>query len=259
LNRSIRFNFSRLFKGTIWNTVAVPGKNLLLLEIRNAEGKQVTFAALNLERNEFLWNDKSLEEPWWVNLSACSDDVILYDLYLETSNPDKKALLAFSLLDHKMIWWNNDFSLISVSHHHVLGYVSKLSKEVILDLHTGKPLPDAVLSPLDSKTALIRPFQYNDQTGHFSTVQTFLQSKLNLSPVIALEYLEHESLIFISCNVMETGLVNYLLVLDSSGNVLLHEKLDEPQKGIGLDTFFILNGCLFFVKNRRELVSYSIV
>jgi len=259
LNRSLRFNFSRLFEGVIWNTLAVPEKNMLLLEIRNAEKKQVVFASLDFLKNEFLWNDKSLEEPWWVNLSAVSDDVVLYTLYVETNNPDKKAILAFTLQDHKMIWWNNDFSLISVSQDHVLGYASKLSKEVVLDLYSGKPLTTQVINPPESKTDLVRPFQYHDQTAHFSTVQTFLTSKLNLSPVIALEYLEHESLIFISYNVTENGLVNYLVVLSGSGDVLLHEKLDEPQKGIGLDTFFILNGCLFFVKNRRELVSYSIV
>ncbi|HEY3405502.1 MAG TPA: DUF4905 domain-containing protein [Ohtaekwangia sp.] len=259
MDRSLRFNFSRLFEGVIWNTLAVAEKDLLLLEIRDAEKKQVKFSALNFAKNEFLWADKSLEESWWVNLSAVSDGVILYTLYTETNNPDKKALLAFRLQEHKMIWWNNDFSLISVIQDRVLGYVSKLSRETVLELQSGKPLNVGVHDAPAPKSDLLRPFQYNDQTGHFATVQTFLRSKLNLSPIIALEYLEYESLIFISYNVTENGLVNYLLVLDGSGAVLLHEKLDEPQKGIGLDTFFILNGCLFFVKNRRELVSYFIV
>jgi len=261
LNRSLRFNFSRLFGGVIWNTLAVADKNLLLLEIRNAEQKQVTFAALDFQKNDFLWKDVALEESWWVEQSAAADGIILYTLYTDTQNPDRKALLAYSLEDHKLIWWNNDFSLISVSGGKVLGFSSKFSKDSWVSLHSGKPVP-ANSDPGQVQTrgiGFIRPFQYTDTTRYFSTVQTFLRSKLNLSAVVALEYLEHETLIFISFNVNENGLANYLLVLSADGDVLLHEKLDEPQKGIGLDTFFILNGCLFFVKNRRELVSYSIV
>jgi hypothetical protein len=87
-------------------------------------------------------------------------------------------------------------------------------------------------------------------------VKTFLEQKLNLSPVGAFEYLEFDSRIFVSYYVMETGLANYLLIMDNDGEVLLHEKLAEQLKGIGMETFFVLSGCVFFVKNREDLVSY---
>jgi len=41
--------------------------------------------------------------------------------------------------------------------------------------------------------------------------------------------------------------------------LLLKEKLDEHLKGIGLDTFFVLSGYVFFVKNKVELVCYKIL
>lgn len=260
MSRSLKFNFSQSFDGVIWNSRAATNRNVLLLEIRNAEKKQVSFAAFDYRKNTFLWRDKSFDEPWWVNLSAVYDDIVLYTLYLETNNPDRKALLAYSLADHKMLWWSNDFSLTAVSIGKVKGFSSKLSKEVMLDIQSGNVVENgAPFEPILALGNQVKPFQYADDMEHFTTVQTFLHAKLNLLPVVALEYLEHDSLIFISYNVTENGLVNYLLVLSLNGDVLLHEKLDEPQKGIGLDTFFILNGCLFFVKNRRELVSYSIV
>ncbi len=56
--------------------------------------------------------------------------------------------------------------------------------------------------------------------------------------------------------VTESGLSNYLVVMDGEGEVLLHEKLAEQLKGIGMETFFVLAGCVFFVKNREDLVSY---
>jgi hypothetical protein len=54
-------------------------------------------------------------------------------------------------------------------------------------------------------------------------------------------------------------LANYLIVLTSEGDVLLHEKAAENLKGIGIDTFFLLEGSLFFVKNKCELIRYKLI
>jgi len=86
-----------------------------------------------------------------------------------------------------------------------------------------------------------------------------LSRRFNLLPVIALEYLEHDSIIFISFYIEEGELANYLLIISAGGEVLMKEKLDEHLKGIGIDTFFLLSGCVIFVKNKVELFSYKIV
>lgn len=238
----------------------MPEQPVLVMEVRDATKKQTRFSALDFQNNEFLWKDLILDEPWWINLSAVSKDVLLYTVYLETNNPDKKAVMAYDVQRHELLWWNNDFSLIAIEGTTVIGFSLKLSRQMLLNLHTGAEEPKNT-TEVGSKALsdLIRPTRYTDDSAHFETVKKFLDQQLNLMPVVSLEYAEFESLIFISYNIMETGLVNYLLVLSATGSVLLHEKLDEPQKGIGLDTFFILKGSLFFVKNRRELVSYSIV
>ena len=96
--------------------------------------------------------------------------------------------------------------------------------------------------------------------AYFETVRTFLQSRFNFEAVVALEYLEDSSLIFISCYTRnEAGLTNELLVLSADGEILLRENLGEQLKGIGQDTFFIYAGSVIFVRNRGELFSYKIV
>ena len=106
---------------------------------------------------------------------------------------------------------------------------------------------------------LFHPFQYLEGTGNFETVRSFLTSKMGILPVMGAEYLEYESLIFISCYLQEDGLANYLIVVTEEGREVLRQKLEDHLKGIGLDTFFILSGCLFFVKSKRELVSYKLI
>ncbi len=259
MSRSIVFNFSHVFEGVIWNTVVAAAKDVIILEVRHSDQKQVRFSALNYVTQEFLWKDKTFDEPWWISLSAVSDSIILFTIYIDTSNPDKKSTLAYDLFDCKLIWWNNDFSVTSVSNFQVFGISSKFgTRNVVLDLHTGKEV-ESPTSAYEKTQDVIRPHQYLADNSYFATVKTFFSQKFNLLPITALEYLEYESMIFISCYLQEDELTNYLIVISGEGELLMKEKLDGHLKGIGLDTFFILSGCVFFVKNKVELVSYKIL
>ena len=257
--RSIDFNFSHVFEGIVWNTLVSPENDVLLLEVRNNEKKQVTFSALECRTGKFLWRDVIFDEPWWVSLGATSNNIVLFTIYLETNNPDKKGVFAYHLLDGKIVWWNNDFSLVSVSNSQVMGVSSKYgTRSIILDLDSGMEVSESKDSN-KIQDQVVRPHQYLADNEYFATVKTFLDRKFNLLPVTALEYLEHDSIIFISFYIQEGELANYLLIISDEGEVLMKEKLDEHLKGIALDTFFVLSGCVFFVKNKVELFSYKIV
>lgn len=262
MNETLIFNFSHRFPGIVWNTITAPDEPVLIIEDRDPVRKQVLFSALNFNTNTFLWRDKPLEETWWVNASAVTCGIILFTVYLDTNNPDKKGILAYSLQDMSLTWWNNDFSISSIKGDLIVGFTSKTGlKELILDVRTGK---ERTLQE-DSGNApalpipLQKPLQYGEGMEYFETVKTFLGNQLNLTAVSALEYLETDRNIVISFYSEEGGLANYLLVISKEGEILLKEKLDWPVKGIGMDTFFILGNALFFVKNKVELVSYTIL
>jgi hypothetical protein len=259
LQRNIVFNFSHVFDGVIWNTKVSSQHETIVLEVRNSDKKEVRFTALNYGTNEVIWKDKILDEAWWIGLSAVTENFVLFTHYTDTNNPDKKAILAYSLRDAKLVWWSNDFSIQTVSDGYVTGFSEKYGRrDLVLDIYTGNtvnaPEPESELPD-----EVLRPHQYLSDHFHFETIKTFFNQKFNLLPITALEYLEYDSLILISCYLHENDLANYLFILSSDGDLLLKEKLDEHLKGIGLDTFFILSGCVFFVKNRRELVSYKIL
>lgn len=255
------FDLAHTFDGVIWNTLADGDNQRLFLEVRDAQEKSVSFSALNLRNNQWLWKDLRLEEQWWVSLRAVSGDVLLFTVYTDASNPDKKSIVAFDVQQGRMVWWHNGFSLTSVNSLYVRGIDARFpEKETILDLFTGRPVPQVDFDLADSQNfPVIRPFQYEEGTAHFNTVKDFFASRLAILAVAAIEYLEYEGLIIVSVFVTETGLANYLYGLDASGEILLKEKLGENLKGVGLDTFFIFSGHLIFVKNKNELISYKIV
>lgn len=249
--------FSHVLDGVLWNTVVLPDENVLLLEVRDDARKQVTFSALHYGDDRFLWHGKVLEEPWWVALADAADGMVLFTLYIDTNNPDRKGMLAYTLADLQLLWWHNDFTLSQRQGDCLHGFSSGVgSKPLVLALHSGKEILAPSVAAPAAPDVVLRPQQYGDGTEYFGMVAKFLREKLNLSVVLSLEYVEYSGKIFIAYYTQEQSLVNHLTVWTDTGELLLQEKTGEHLKGIGQDTFFILSGCLFFVKNKHELISY---
>jgi hypothetical protein len=261
LSEKIKLSFADTFDGIIWKTLVDPDRKRLFLEVRNAEKKMATFSLIDLESGRCLWKEHQMEEPWWISLQAVSTNVLLFTLYTDSNNPDKKSILAFDVDKKKMLWWKSNFVIASVAGNHIKGTDTKFgSREVTINLGDGTIAPDnSDLLVHEQNFDIIRPFQYQDGTAHFDTVKTFLETKCQISPTISIEYCEFHSLILISAFVRQNDLANYLFVFNSNGELMLKETLGTDLKGIALDTFFIFSGYLIFVRNKHELRGYKIV
>lgn len=257
----LKFSFSGTVKGVIWKTLADPDNERLYLEVRDNVQKRVSFAALSLLDQAWLWKDIVFEEPWWINLQAVAGDVLLFTLYNDASNPEKKSVLAYEVNKHKILWWRNNFTVTSIINGQVEGIDTKFgAKQIRLNLPDGGELnQQGHVFGEERNLMIIRPLQYTEGSTYFETVRAFLESKYKFSPIISIEYCEYHSLILISAFISQAGLANYLFVVNSAGELLMKESLGEQLTGIALDTFFIFSGYLIFVKNKCELVSYKIV
>ena len=257
----IEFHSSQLFSGIIWKTLLDEQSNIIFVESRDSEHKRVTFSAFDLERNTFLWKDVEFEEKWWISIGYVSTGILLFTLYTDTHNPDKKSLIAFDVHLQQIRWWKNNFVVAYVSNGAVVGHDVKFGAgTVCLDIRSGTERAGAMQEFQPSQNlSLIKPLQYIQGTDHFETVSVFLERKCSITPVYALEYSEHKAMIIVSAFVGLTDLANYLIVFNSEGDIVLKEQLGENLKGIAYDTFFIMAGFLIFVKNKRELISYRFV
>jgi hypothetical protein len=106
---------------------------------------------------------------------------------------------------------------------------------------------------------VIRPFQYREKEEGFETIRAYITGQFPGEPVAAMDYLEYGGFIVISYYVREPELANYLIVLDTEGNETMREKAGQNLSGIGVDTFFVLEGSLFFVKNKSEFLRYKLI
>jgi hypothetical protein len=252
--------FSSVFEGTIWNIVSSSENTSMFIEIRDEQRKQVHFSGIDLSSRKLIVDHLTFEEPWWISLADVSEGLLLLKVYTDINNPDKKAILAYDLNKRSIGWWKNNFSMSFVSEGRVFGSETGLGmKFLVLDLLSGEPSSNQAVPPPKQNFQVIKPLQYHQETSHFDTMKSFLQKKYQMVPESVIEYLEYAHHIIVSFYAREVSLVNFLIVMDESGEELLIEKIGEELKGIGSDTFFILEGFLIFVKNRSALVSYKLV
>jgi len=215
---------SVIVSAPVWNILPFPGKPVMVVEQRDDVRRVVSFSAFDFENQRFLWRDVITREKWWVNLAGVTQDHIVLKVFESTENPDKTSLLFLSTED---------------------------GRELVQDLQQNEGL---------YTNDTLHPFQYLDGEGDFETVKNFLRSKIDSMPGFGAEYLEHAGYIIISYYTGDVAaLVNHLAVFNSKGECLYHEEIGTNLKGIGINTFFILSGYLFFVKNRTELVTFRIV
>ncbi|HEY0652607.1 MAG TPA: DUF4905 domain-containing protein [Chryseosolibacter sp.] len=258
---TIHSHSSLVFSGTVWKTLADEESGTIFIESRDSQKKNVSFSAWRPQSNEWLWKDLQFEEEWWISLGYVKEGVVLFTLYSDTDNPDKKSLVAVDVLTQKIKWWKNNFVVAYLAQGTVVGQDTKFgSREIALDLFAGNEIVmPAKENDEPQNFAIVRPLQYIQGTEHFETVKRFIERKCQFTPVDAIEYREYESLIVISAFERQTDLANYLIVFNSEGDIVLKEQLGENLKGIAYDTFFIFRGFLIFVKNKRELISYRFV
>lgn len=206
--------------------ILVPERSVLVLEIRNDARRKVSFTALDFDQNEFLWKGVEMDEPWWVNLFMARGNKVVLSKFDNTNNPDSVSYI------------NVDLETASI-----------LASDPI----------ESTISNFQNKKIIV-PIQYVQRSPYFETVKKFIYQKLNWSAVHSIEYLENSGLIFISMYTQEgTNLENQLLIFDENGELLVRDKIGEALKGLGLETFFLQSGYLFYVKNKVELVTYRIV
>src|ERR1700750_3251602 len=103
--------FSETVDGTIWQLQVEPETGRLYLEVRDPEARQVSFSAIDVKTGTWIWRALTFDEKWWISLSAATPDVVLFTVYTDVQNPDKKAVIAADAGTGNMIWWRNDFSV----------------------------------------------------------------------------------------------------------------------------------------------------
>ena len=266
MGRKLLQNFLHSFNASVWNIISHPDNAILFIETRNESELLATFHALDMKSGAFLWRELLLDEPWWVGMSGAIDNILVLHAYQDGTDPEKKYLIGYDFRRQVELWRVSGFSWSYPEEGKLFGYLEEQGerKPAKLHLETGKIdwVPEngpPVMQPSaqDKNIGLQYPFHYTEESEYFGTVAEFLKMRIKSHPVKALEYLEYQDLIAISYYLyQDKTLANFLLVVNTQQEVLLHEKLQDGLEGVGMNTFFVMEDHLIYIKNKNQIVGY---
>lgn len=271
MSTNLSANFSFCFDGKIWNMLLDSQSGTLILEIREEDKHQVSFTAIDLNSGEVLWDGLQFEDNWWVGMTLLTQGILILRTFADNADPEPKGLIAFDILKKEVCWSKIDFVFVKIYEDKIIGFVRHDEERIFQAIG----LTDGVVESIDEASVfepsnhnekliehswpLTYPLHYVEGTEYFETCKTFLYNRLHLEAVKAIEYLEIENRIFISFYAKDgVRMVNYLLVIDLSGEIVFKEIIQKNINAIGLQTFFIVKNQVIFVKEKNEIFSFNL-
>lgn len=267
LTNSITKIFAHTFAGQIFKIHQDNQFNLWILEIRDGDNYHTTFAALDLNKGQLLWQDVQLDEPWWIGISAVNQALIYFHFFPEPQKPWPRGIVVYAVFEQKILWQNTDYQLVDLTQDGIIA-LDRQAKEsesfCLLATLTGELLARKSEKPasqnlLKKTTETIAPSTYLANSTHFETVKKYLKKILDIEISQTLDYLEHNNLIIISYFIKKNEVFqNNLLILNTNAQILLQDVINELSEGISNDTFWVVNHHLFIIRNKCELITYQL-
>ncbi len=271
----IKKNFKFDNKKQIWRILPTD-TNKLIIEERDTEKQQVYFNCLDLFNGKTLLKEFQLEEKFWVGIEAIRNDIIYFHHFVKPDLPQHIGIIAFNLIDKKIIWETNQYTFQFIFENKIYCYQQKFDGRdyFSIDASTGKLInklgdnPDDLQKLKDeSSNDEFKNYRFpdyimqNDSTDqNVNNILTKLKNKFIISGRVGCIFFK-DLLLLNFHTVAENNLLNnYFFAVDlNTGKYILEEKLDSENANYKPESFFIKDNLLFLLFGRSGLVVYSLI
>ncbi len=242
---------------------ADPKSALWVIELRNAETREVSFAIVDLHSQTLKWHRALEGTDWWTLLTAFSHNRIYLHNYRNPEIPEPTDLMAVDAETGIISWFLPDYVLVKSIHDNVLEVATKQGdrfKHAHCDAVTGKlsPLKEHA-SESGTEVILKEPVRYREENMYFERLAQFIVDATGGHMPVAIDYLEKRPYIIFSYYIYEQDkTVQYLLIVTDHKQQVLHEKLSEEREGTGRSTMMLKASTLVYLKNSNEFSSLTL-
>ncbi len=255
--------FSQLFDGHIWKIYPDSKDSLLILEIRNYENRVVSFAAVDINKQQILWDNLTLKETWWTGIEAVNSGKIIFHGYNHVQYSNHIGMICYDARKQKFLWEEQALVFYRSAGEKIYAQNKNDSFSSVymeLDFKTGEKIRDAEAIEIPEIETNIFPVFYSEIDSNFSRILLFIYKIAKVKAEKAVEYLEYNNHIFISYYLMgeDNKLTNQLLVFNGKAEIVFETILDSNLDGVGIQTFFVYQNQLIFVKYKKTLEIYTI-
>ncbi len=274
-------NYSQ--KGNIWRMHFSPS-DILVCETRDLNLKETFFFSLNYKTKQVYLSNFQLNEKWWIAIESVNDDTIFFNRFKTPELPEHLGIIAVDLKTGNIKWNNTDLTFLFADCSDVYAYMQHFEREIYFKLNgeTG----NVIESYEDDKIAdsllelksfneekmfsdFIYPEIYIEGNNVEQKIEEYLMERFRDTKYMGeIEFiLSGELLIYnfhadMGVNIKDItsrNLSNHLEIYDFSSKKIIHDEiLNAEAANYVPDSFFIKDGFLFYIKEKKELISIDI-
>ena len=237
------------FSGIIWHLEIDEINELLLLEIRKAEDRSVSFSSVNLSTGYINFKNFTTPERWLTGMESAYNGVLLLHYYQSETGPAHKGLMAVDALTAEVLWTNYAYTFDHLSSDGLIVFDARIQPPKLLqvDVKSGsvrvnhKPsagrLANSIIWPgLIAGDALPAPF-------------TNIQAVENTT-----YYLKYNNYKIVSLHALKEGHLSQSLCIAEGNEIIYEDLLNSDIQKIQPEAFILYKNHLIYIKDKSRLI-----
>ena len=259
-----KFRFSD--KNQIWRLL-ISETDKIVIETRNTELKEVFFHCYNLTNGKRVFKDFQLAEKFWVGIEKIYNDIIYFHGFAKPNMPEHKKIFAYNLNQMSLLW-ENDLTFITLFENKIYASEKKFNIQKIFTLNPENGIKEESDENLNSILEMAEHTDnYDDyfypekySKGENLELDEFLQEEFKANSD-TLEYIIYGNLLFFNYYELSNNLLDNIFVvydIDKRKKVQ-SDILNRGLSFVSADSFFIYKNFLIILKNKNEVLVYSII
>lgn len=246
---TLRPMLSVKLSGIVWKIKI--SSTLLAVESRHAENKVVAFSVFDLSTGAVNFLEKSYPEQWNLSLDFVHDDAIILHSFETGDIPKSKGIVALDPLTGNIKWEKYNITIDHVQNEGIRIYDSRLQPRRYqwLVLNDGNLTDEQEISNISGADIVFPDFTTSMALPHFIDKATIVGQ---------ISYLARSGKSFISFHQKTGDTIAQRVIVYQQDSVLLDDIIISGIQKLQPETFFIQQNQLFYIRNKREIISYLI-
>lgn len=270
-------------KGNIWRMHFSPS-DILVCETRDLNSRETYFFSLNYKTKQVFLTNFQLDEKWWIAIESINDNTIFFNKFKTPELPEHLGIIAVDFKTGKIKWTNTELTFLFADSPDVYAYKEHFEREIyyklnddtgeIIETYEDEKIADSLLelkSFNEEKifSGFIYPNIYIEGNYVEPAAENYLMQKFkDVKYLGEIEYaLSGDFMIYnfhadLGVNVKDINsrnLANHLEIYNfKTGKVIHDEVLNSEAVNYVPDSFFVKEGFLFYIKEKKELISIDL-
>lgn len=261
---------------TLWR-VLFSEDGHVLGEARDLAAKTAWFFCARETDGTIVWNDLRTDEPWWVGIEEVSDGRFYLHGFRKPDMPQHRGIQAHDLATGRLLWRNEELAFLFAFDGDVYAAEERFNGRHVLRLSKEDGSVAEELGVQDDRVAVMRgmlnerafagyryPQPFDETHPRYAEVRELVLAEVRPERVAGtLDVWSEGGLLVMAWHEEHAekkgSYRQELRAVDvRDGRTMFRDTIVDAAQGPGLDSFFVKDQRLYYVKNSRILTAHDL-